>query len=607
MRLSGKQTKRAVALTLCLTLLVSMLAFALTVRAEEVEEIADTGADTYYLWGENSNSPNFSGTTPTGTFTYDSSKGYYYYDLSGSSGDYCFVVSKISNSANSAVKTPAVQKIASAGSYYLSSGNYHGFNCLHLWNPSGDTIRISFTSETAGLTAVKSGSEAPTQAPTTAPKPTTPQPTQGGSTTPTTPQPTTPKPTQGGSTTDKSYIYCENEAGWSSVTAYLWNSSSDSNKAWPGAAMTNIGGNIWRYELSESYKNIIFSNNGQSQTTDLTYPGDGYIWNNKTNSWSIYDTSPLQVSSFATDLEAPQYNGVGITLSAEAEGEGTVYYKFSVTNGSSTTVLSDFSTANKALWTPQTAGTYTLTYDFRDAKGNTNQRTKSYVIEDGSTVVAPYIKIVTPNGGDIQNNSNVQIKVTAGGGNTGTNLLFYKYTIKDPSNNIANVPYYTRSANYTFKPTALGLHTLTINVQGSDNKTIERSYVFSSVGTVTPTTPPETQPPVQPTDAPPAPTQAPPAPTQAPPAPTQAPPAPTQAPPAPTEASSIVYGDADGDGEVTILDVTYIQRSIAGVPMSKTINTLNADVDGDGDISIIDATLIQRFMVGIIDKFPAES
>lgn len=596
MRATGKQTKRAVSLILCLALLISMLAFALTVRAEEVNDLTDTGADTYYLWGENSNSPNFNGTTPTGTFTYDSSKGYYYYDLSGSSGDYCFVVSKISNSANSAVKTPAVQKIASAGSYYLSSGNYHGFNCLHLWNPSGDTIRISFTSETAGLTAVKAGSEAATQAPTekaTTPAPTTPQPTQGGSTTPTTTQPTTPTPTQGGSTTDKSYIYCENEAGWSSVTAYLWNSSSDSNKAWPGAAMTNIGGNIWRYELSKSYKNIIFSNNGQSQTTDLTYPGDGYIWNNKTNSWSIYDTSPLQVSSFATDLEAPQYNGVGITLSAEAEGEGTVYYKFSVTNGSSTTVLSDFSTANKALWTPQTAGTYTLTYDFKDAKGNTNQRTKSYVIEDGSTVVAPYIKTVTPNGGDIQNNSNVQIKVTAGGGNTGTNLLFYKYTIKDPSNSIANVPYYTRSANYTFKPTALGLHTLTINVQGSDNKTIERSYVFSSVGTVTPTTPPETQPVVQPTDAPPA--------------PTQAPPAPTQAPPAPTEASSIVYGDADGDGEVTILDVTYIQRSMAGVPMSKTINELNADVDGDGDISIVDATLIQRFMVGLIDKFPAES
>ena len=579
MGMKGKQTKRAISLLLCLTLLVSMLALAVSVRAAETGDIAATGADTYYLWGENSNSPNFSGTTPTGTFTYDSSKGYYYYDLKGSSGDYCFVVSKISNSANSAVKTPAVQKIASAGSYYLSSGNYHGFNCLHLWNPSGDTIRISFTSETAGLTAVKAGSEAATQAPTTAPTPTTPKPTQGGGTTPTTPQ-----PTQGGSTTDKKYVYCENEAGWSSVTAYLWNSSSDSNKAWPGAAMTNIGGNIWRYELPKTFKNIIFSNNGASQTSDLAYPGDGYIWNNKTNEWSIYDTSPLQVSSFTTDLEAPQYNGVGITLSAEAEGEGTVYYKFSVSNGSSTAVLSDFSTSNKVLWTPQAAGTYTLTYDFKDAKGNTNRRTKSYVIEDGSSVVAPYIKIVTPNSGDIQNNSNVQIKVTAGGGNTGTNLLFYKYTIKNPSGNIANVPYYTRNTSYTFKPTELGLYTLTLNVQGSDNKTIERSYVFSSVGSVTPTTPPETQPVVQPTDASPAPTQA------------------------PTESSvPVAYGDADGDGDVTILDVTYIQRFMADVPLSKEFNERNADVDGDGDVTIIDATLIQRFMVGLISKFPVEA
>ena len=473
MGMKGKQTKRAVSLLLCLTLLVSMLALAVSVRAADVDSSAATGADTYYLWGENSNSPNFGGTTPTGTFTYDSSKGYYYYDLKGSSGDYCFVVSKISNSANSAVKTPAVQKIASAGPYYLSSGNYHGFNCIHLWNPSGDTIRISFASESAGLTAVKAGSEEATQAPTTAPKPTTPKPTQGGGTTPTTPQ-----PTQSGSDTGKTYVYCENEAGWSAVYAYMWvKDTENKNAEWPGVKMTNIGGNIWRYEVTKSTWNMIIFNVGsnQTQTANMSFPGKDYIYNNKTNEWSIYDTSPLQVASFATDLEAPQYNGVGITLSAEAEGEGTVYYKFSVTKGSTTTVLSDFSTANKALWTPQTAGTYTLTYDFKDAKGNTNKRTKEYVIEDGSSVVAPYIKVVTPNSGDIKNNSNVQIKVTAGGGNTGTNLLFYKYTIKNPSGDIVNVPYYTRNTSYTFKPTALGLHTLTINVQGSDNKTIARA------------------------------------------------------------------------------------------------------------------------------------
>lgn len=597
MGMKGKRTKRVISLLLCLTLLVSMLALAVSVSAAETGNIVATGAVTYYLWGENSNSPNFSGTTPTGTFTYDSSKGYYYYDLSGSSGDYCFVVSKISDSANSAVKTPAVQTIASAGSYYLSAGNYHGFNCIHLWNPSGDTIRISFTSETAGLTAVKAGSDNPTQAPTTAPGPTTPSPTQGGGTNPT----TAPQPTQSGGSDGKTYVYCENEAGWSTVYAYMWsNGTQTNNAAWPGKPMTNIGGNEWRYEVTDSkWDMIIFSNNGADQTSNLTFPGNNYMWNNKTKAWSIRDTSPLQISSFATDLAAPQYDGTGITLSAEAEGEGTVYYKFSVTKDGSTTVLSDFSTANKVLWTPQNAGTYTLTYDFKDAKGNINQRTKNYVIEDGSSVVAPYIKTVTPNGGDIQNNSNVQINVAAGGGKTGTNLLFYKYTIKNPSGDIANVPYYTRNTSYAFTPTALGLHTLTLNVQGSDNKTIERSYLFNSVGSVTPTTPPETQPSVQPTQASPEPTEAPPAPTQAPPAPTQ----PSTDAPAPVA----VYGDADGDGDVTILDATFIQRYAAGISLPTPLNELNADVDDDGSVTILDATLIQRFNAGIIKKFPVQS
>ena len=584
MRSTGKQTKRAVSLLLCLALLVTMLTFALTVRAEEAEELADTGADTYYLWGESTNNPNFNGSTPSGTFTYDSSKGYYYCDLSGASNDYCFVVSTVSNSANSAVKTPAVQSAASSGSYYLQMGNYHGFNCFHIWNPSGDTVRFYFTSTSAGLNAIKAGSDSqPTQGPTNPPAtqgPTTTQPTQGGGT-----NPTTPQPTQGGGTSGKNYIYCENEAGWGSVYCYMWNKSNESikNAAWPGVKMTKIKGNTWRYEVTNSSLNMIIFNVGSDsqKTGDMTDPGNDYIYNNKTNTWEIYDTRPLQVTSYKTDMESPQYQGVGITLSAEAEGEGTVYYKFSVTNGSSTTVLSDYSTRNSIMWTPQTAGTYTITYDFKDAKGNLNSRSKSFVIADGSEVVAPYIKTVTPNGGEIQNNSNTQIKVAAGGGHIGTNLLFYKYTILDPNGDYANTPYYTRNTSYSFKPTKLGLYQATVDVQGSDNKNAQRTFVLNSVGSVAPTEY-ETQPPVQPTDAPPAPTDAPPI-------------------------GVTLLGDADEDGDVGILDVTYIQRYEASISLPSPLNALNADVDGDEEVTIIDATLIQRFIAGIISKFPAES
>ena len=580
MRLTGKQTKRAISLLLCLAVLVSVLTFALTVRAEELP-VAGTDASAY---DGSSNLTRSKDLADTGA-----NLGYVYCkNTAGWSTVNAYMWIKDTQTNNAAWPGKAMTKVSGTTDVWRYEVTNSSWNMIIFNNGSAQTDDLDYPG--AGYIYDNSTKQWSVYEP----QPTT-TPTQGGGTNPT----TAPQPTQGGSTTGKNYVYCENEAGWGTVTVYMWNSTSDTNAAWPGVAMTNIGGNEWRYEVPKSFKNVIFSNNGQSQTEDLTFPGKDYMWNNKTKTWSIRDTSPLQISSFATDLASPQYNGTGIILSAEAEGEGTVYYKFSVTFGSSTTVLSDFSTSNKAVWTPQTAGTYTLTYDFKDAKGNLNQRTKEYVIEDGSSVVTPYIKTVTPNGGDIRNGSNVQINVAAGGGKTGTNLLFYKYTIKNPSNEIANVPYYTRNTSYSFTPTALGLHTLTVNVQGSDNKTIERSYLFNSVGSVVPTTPPETQPPVQPTDAPPAPTQAPPAPTQAPPAPTQ----PSTDAPAPVA----VYGDADGDGEVTILDVTFIQRYAAGIHLPTQLNELNADVDDDGSVTILDATLIQRFTVGIINKFPVQS
>lgn len=118
----------------------------------------------------------------------------------------------------------------------------------------------------------------------------------------------------------------------------------------------------------------------------------------------------------------------------------------------------------------------------------------------------------------------------------------------------------------------------------------------------------------QPTEAP-APTQAPtdpPKPTDPPteaPKPTDPPteaPKPTD-PPLPTEPPvEVILGDADDDGEPTVLDVTYIQRYEANIDLPSPLNEKNADVDGDEEVTIIDATLLQRRLAGIIKNFPAE-
>lgn len=104
--------------------------------------------------------------------------------------------------------------------------------------------------------------------------------------------------------------------------------------------------------------------------------------------------------------------------------------------------------------------------------------------------------------------------------------------------------------------------------------------------------------PVKPTE--PMPPTEPPVPTQ----PPTDPPKPTQPPTEPPV--EVILGDADDDGEVTITDVTFIQRYEAGITLPSPLNTKNADVDDDEEITIVDATLIQRFLVGIINKFPAE-
>ena len=77
--------------------------------------------------------------------------------------------------------------------------------------------------------------------------------------------------------------------------------------------------------------------------------------------------------------------------------------------------------------------------------------------------------------------------------------------------------------------------------------------------------------------------------------------------PAVSGAGAILYGDADGDGEVTSFDVTLIQRHLVsiGTPIAEQ-NMKAAIVTGNDVLSVFDATLIQRYLVGMIDHFPAE-
>ncbi len=63
-----------------------------------------------------------------------------------------------------------------------------------------------------------------------------------------------------------------------------------------------------------------------------------------------------------------------------------------------------------------------------------------------------------------------------------------------------------------------------------------------------------------------------------------------------------LLGDADSDGEITILDATCIQRILADYPVSAF--DMDAACIVDSEVSILDATAIQRYLAGFDEPYP---
>ena len=60
-------------------------------------------------------------------------------------------------------------------------------------------------------------------------------------------------------------------------------------------------------------------------------------------------------------------------------------------------------------------------------------------------------------------------------------------------------------------------------------------------------------------------------------------------------------GDVNGDGIISILDATNIQKQLVGLYDFTNEQRRNADVNGDGVINVLDATHIQKYLVGLVE------
>ena len=84
---------------------------------------------------------------------------------------------------------------------------------------------------------------------------------------------------------DLTTIYFYNTNDWDKVHAYMWEASQkeqNQNHGFPGEPMTHLGGKVWEYKYSSSknWDHVIFSNDGQNKTGDLSLQqGEKYYKN----------------------------------------------------------------------------------------------------------------------------------------------------------------------------------------------------------------------------------------------------------------------------------------------------------------------------------------
>ena len=71
----------------------------------------------------------------------------------------------------------------------------------------------------------------------------------------------------------------------------------------------------------------------------------------------------------------------------------------------------------------------------------------------------------------------------------------------------------------------------------------------------------------------------------------------------PTSAATIQIGDVNGDGRISVVDATLIQKKLSGINTSERYFSQNSDFDRSGYTNIIDVTLIQKQISGIIEIY----
>lgn len=104
------------------------------------------------------------------------------------------------------------------------------------------------------------------------------------------------------------YLYNSNNT-YNEAYAYSWVNDTDFNAEWPGVAMTKTSSDSYYYyvDVKSSHKNVIFSNKGETQTSDLgindSYSADNALYDASKSQWTNPFIKTIDISGATGDTE----------------------------------------------------------------------------------------------------------------------------------------------------------------------------------------------------------------------------------------------------------------------------------------------------------------
>lgn len=104
------------------------------------------------------------------------------------------------------------------------------------------------------------------------------------------------------------YLYNSNDT-YNEAYAYSWVNEDDFNAEWPGVAMTKTSSDSDYYyvDVKSSHKNVIFSNKGETQTSDLgindSYSADNALYDATKSQWTNPFIKTIDISGATGDTE----------------------------------------------------------------------------------------------------------------------------------------------------------------------------------------------------------------------------------------------------------------------------------------------------------------